>query len=132
MGNAPHGGLDRCFLGRTSAEYFLEKKIKMVGFDAWPMLVEGLKKGDLDKALLAAVEKLKKGEVSGWSEGRAGWYLLKLEDKKDSRLKTFEESRKSIEERIYSQKQAVELEKFMVELKKKSYIKIIKPEPIKG
>lgn len=91
-----------------------------------------IKKGDLDKTLLAAVEKLKKGEISEWAQGRAGWYLLKLEDKKDSRLKTFEESRKAIEERIYNQKQAVELDKFLVELKKKSYIKIIRPEPIKG
>jgi peptidyl-prolyl cis-trans isomerase SurA len=91
-----------------------------------------IKKGDLDKALLAAVEKMKKGDVSDWAQGRTGWYLLKLEDKKDSRLKTFEESRKSIEERIYSQKQTVELDKFLVELKKKSYIKILKPEPIKG
>jgi kynurenine formamidase len=33
VGNAPHGGWDRCFLGRASAEYFLEKKIKMVGVD---------------------------------------------------------------------------------------------------
>ena len=91
-----------------------------------------IKKGDLDKALLAAVEKLKKGEISEWAQGRAGWYLLKLEDKKESRLKTFEESRRSIEDRIYNQKQAVELDKFLVGLKKKSYIKILKPEPIKG
>jgi len=28
------------------------KKIKMVGFDAWPMLVEGLKKGDLDSLII--------------------------------------------------------------------------------
>jgi len=91
-----------------------------------------IKKGDLDKALLAAVEKMNKGDVSDWVQGRTGWYLLKLEEKKDSRLKTFEESRKSIEERIYNQKQAVELDKFLVELKKKSYIKILRPEPIKG
>jgi ribose transport system substrate-binding protein len=29
-----------------------QKKIKMVGFDAWPMLVEGLKKGDLDGLII--------------------------------------------------------------------------------
>jgi parvulin-like peptidyl-prolyl isomerase len=90
-----------------------------------------IKKGDLDTALLSAVEKLKKGEVSSWAQGRSGWYLLKLEDKKESRLKTFEESRRAIEERIYAQKQSVELEKFLVELKKKSYVKILRPEPIK-
>jgi parvulin-like peptidyl-prolyl isomerase len=91
-----------------------------------------IKKGDLDKALLSAVETMKKGEISSWVQGRSGWYLLKLEDKKDSRRMTFEESRRTIEERIYSQKQSVELEKFLVDLKKKSYIKILRPEPIKG
>jgi ribose transport system substrate-binding protein len=29
-----------------------EKKIKMVGFDAWPMVVDGLEKGDLDSLIL--------------------------------------------------------------------------------
>jgi ribose transport system substrate-binding protein len=29
-----------------------DKKIKMVGFDAWPMLVEGLEKGDLDGLII--------------------------------------------------------------------------------
>lgn len=28
------------------------KKIKMVGFDAWPMVVEGLRKGDLDSLII--------------------------------------------------------------------------------
>ena len=76
--------------------------------------------------------KDEEGRRLGLGPGRVGWYLLKLEDKKDSRLKTFEESRKSIEEKIYNQKQSVELDKFIVQLKKKSYIKILRPEPIKG
>ncbi len=29
-----------------------EKKIKMVGFDAWPMLVDGLEQGDLDSLII--------------------------------------------------------------------------------
>ncbi len=29
-----------------------EKKIKMIGFDAWPMVVDGLDKGDLDSLIL--------------------------------------------------------------------------------
>ena len=28
------------------------KKIKMVGFDAWPMVVDGLRKGDLDSLII--------------------------------------------------------------------------------
>ncbi|MEN6424501.1 MAG: substrate-binding domain-containing protein [Phycisphaerales bacterium] len=34
------------------------KKIKMVGFDAWPMLVEGLKKGDLDSLIIQNPHKM--------------------------------------------------------------------------
>lgn len=29
-----------------------DRKIRMVGFDAWPMIVEGLKKGDLDSLII--------------------------------------------------------------------------------
>jgi ribose transport system substrate-binding protein len=29
-----------------------DRKIKMVGFDAWPMLIEGLEKGDLDSLII--------------------------------------------------------------------------------
>ena len=68
------------------------------------------KKGELDKALELAVSKLKTGETSGWVETKNGWYLLKLEEKKDSRLMTFEEVKKNVEERLYTQKKDKKLE----------------------
>jgi peptidyl-prolyl cis-trans isomerase SurA len=89
-----------------------------------------LKKAEMDKTLLAAVEKLKKGEISPWVQAKNGLYLLKLEDKKDSKLLTFEEARKQIEERTYGEKQAAKIAQFLDTLKKKSYIKILKPNPI--
>jgi len=89
-----------------------------------------IKKGDLDKTLLGAVEKLKKGEISAWTQAKAGWYLLKLEDKKDNRLLSFDEARKTIEEKIYGQKQEVKLNGFLETLKKRNYIKILKPNPL--
>lgn len=89
-----------------------------------------LKKTEMDKTLLAAVEKLKKGDMSPWVQAKNGLYLLKLEDKKDSKQLTFEEARKQIEERTFGEKQGAKLAQFLDTLKKKSYIKILKPNPI--
>jgi parvulin-like peptidyl-prolyl isomerase len=89
-----------------------------------------LKKNDLDKTLLQAVEKLKKGDLSPWVQAKAGWYLIKLEDKKDSRVRPFEEARKAIEEKLYADKETVKVNEFLNTIKKKSYIKILKPDPL--
>lgn len=89
-----------------------------------------MKKGQLDPTLQQALDKMKVGEVSPWVKAKNGWYLLKMEDKKDSRLLAFEEARKAIENRLFGEKQAVKLNEFLVNLKKKSYIKILKPDPL--
>jgi peptidyl-prolyl cis-trans isomerase SurA len=91
-----------------------------------------LKKSEMDKTLFAAVEPLKKGETSPWVAAKNGLYLLKLEDKKDSKQLTFDEARKQIEERLFAEKQNVKATQFLETLKKKSYIKILKPNPIGG
>jgi parvulin-like peptidyl-prolyl isomerase len=89
-----------------------------------------LKRNEMDKTLLAAVEKLKKGEISPWVQAKNGLYLLKLEDKKDARQLTFEEARKQIEERTFTEKQNAKLTQYLDTLKKKSYVKILKANPI--
>jgi len=88
------------------------------------------RKGELDKTLEQAVAKLKAGETGDWVETKNGWYLLKLEEKKDSRLKTFEEVKKEVEEKLYSEKKQKKLEEYLKTLKEKSYIKILKPNPL--
>ena len=88
------------------------------------------KKGELDKNLEQAVSRLKTGETSGWVETKNGWYLLKLEEKKDSRLMTFEEVKKNVEERLYTQKKDKKLEEYLKGLREKSYVKILKPNPL--
>jgi hypothetical protein len=55
---------------------------------------------------------------------------LKLEEKKESRLMTFEEVRKNVEERLYTQKKEKKLGEFLKVLREKSYIKILKPNPL--
>lgn len=88
------------------------------------------KKGELDKTLEGAVSGLKAGETGAWVETKNGWYLLKLEEKKDSRLMTFEEVKKNVEERLYSEKKSKKLEEYLKTLREKSYIKILKPNPL--
>jgi peptidyl-prolyl cis-trans isomerase SurA len=88
------------------------------------------KKGQLEKVLEEAVVKLKPGETTPWIHAKNGWYLMKLEEKKESRLKSFEEAKKEIENRLYQQKRNVKLNEFLKGLKEKSYIKILKPNPL--
>lgn len=88
------------------------------------------KEGELAKDLEEAVEKIKVGEITPWIQFRDGWYLLKLVEKKESRLREFEEARRQIEQRLFSQKAQKRFEEFMKELRAKSYIKILKPNPL--
>ncbi len=89
-----------------------------------------LKKGETDKILFDALTPLKKGERTGWVEGKKGWYLLSVEDKKDSRTRTFDEAKRDIEQRMFEERQAAKLDEFLKALKKRNYIKILKPNPL--
>ncbi len=88
------------------------------------------KKGELAKELEEPVENLKQGEVTPWIQFRNGWYLLKLVEKKEARLQPFDEVRGNIENKIFSEIAQVKFEGFMKELKAKSYIKILIPNPL--
>lgn len=89
-----------------------------------------IKKGELDKVLEEAVVGLKPGEITPWVQSKNGWYRLKLEEKKDSRLKPYEEVKKDIWDRIFSQKKAQKLAEFLKDLRAKNYIKILNPDPL--
>ena len=89
-----------------------------------------IKKGQLDKTLEEAVVNLNPGEIAPWVQAKNGWYLLKLEEKKESRFLTFEEVKKAIEERIFLEKKRKKMGEFLKDLKGKSYIKIIKTNPL--
>ncbi len=88
-----------------------------------------LKKGETDKTLWDALAALKKGERTGWIE-KKGWYLLNLEDKKDSRTRTFDEAKRDIEQKMLQELQTAKLEEFLKVIKKRNYIKILKPNPL--
>lgn len=89
-----------------------------------------IKKGQLDKTLEEAVVKLKVGETTPWVQAKNGWYLLKLEEKKESRLKPYDEVKKDIWEKIFTQKKSKKLAEFLTDMKAKNFIKILKPNPL--
>jgi parvulin-like peptidyl-prolyl isomerase len=88
------------------------------------------KHGELDRTLETAVEKLKAGETSAWVSTKNGWYLLQLTEKKESALRSFDEARKEVEDKLYNQKRAVKTEEFVKKLREQSYVKILKPDPL--
>jgi len=90
------------------------------------------KKGELDKSLEDPVSPLKKGETSTWIKAKNGWYLLLMEERKESRLKAFEEVKKVVVQKLSDERRSVKLAEYLKNLKAKSYIKILKPNPFDG
>ncbi len=89
-----------------------------------------VKKGEIDPALEAAVDKLKAGEMTDWVEAKAGWYLIKLEGRKESYLKSFDEAKPQVQDKLTGERRQKKLEEYLTTLKARSYIKIIKPNPL--
>ena len=85
---------------------------------------------DMDKELLQAVAGLEPGTLSSWVKVKTGWYLIQLEEKKNSYRRSFEDSRKDIEEKIYGEKRQKKMEEFLNNLKAKNFVKILKPDPV--
>jgi len=88
------------------------------------------KAGELDKTLESAVEKLKPGERSAWVSLKNGWYLLELVKRTESRLRGFEDVRKEVEERLFNEKRAAKGEEYLKTLRERSFVKILKPNPL--
>ena len=91
-----------------------------------------IKKGELDKVLEEAVVNLKTAEITPWVQAKNGWYRLKLEEKKESRIKPYDEVKKDIWEKIFMQKKSKKLTEFLKDLRAKNFIKILKPDPLEG
>jgi peptidyl-prolyl cis-trans isomerase SurA len=87
------------------------------------------KKGELQKELEQSIEGLEVGDITPWLNVQGAWYKLKLVEKKERRLKDFEEVRKEIEAILFEKRQQEELEKYMLGIRNKSYIKILIGNP---
>jgi len=88
------------------------------------------KKGELDKTLEETVDKLKVNEVSPWVAVKAGWYLLNLEEKKDTYQRTFDEARSQVQDKLMGEKRQQKSDTYITSLREHSYIKILKPNPL--
>ncbi len=87
-------------------------------------------KGQMLPNMEEAVEGLNVGELTSWIEMPDGWYLLRLEDKIESRIKAFDEVRAEIESTLFNEKNETGMQKYLVELKDRSFIKILVPDPL--
>jgi peptidyl-prolyl cis-trans isomerase SurA len=88
------------------------------------------KAGELETTLEAPLERIKAGETTPWVNNKNGWYLLKLVEKTDSFLRSFDEARKEVEEKLYNQKRAVKGEAYIKDLREKNFVKILNPDPL--
>ena len=87
-------------------------------------------KGQMLTNMEQAVEGLQVGEMTVWIEMPNGWYLLRLEDKRESRIKAFDEVRNEIEDELFNGKYETGISKYLDELKSRSFIKILIPNPL--
>lgn len=87
-------------------------------------------KGQMLPNMEQAVEGLEDGDLTSWIEMPNGWYLLRLEEKKESRIKAFEEVRDEIWSALFNEENETGVQKYLEELKKRSFIKILIPNPL--
>ena len=88
------------------------------------------KQGELEESLWEAVAKLQEGEATSWLNLRGIWILLKLEERQESRIRSFDEVRDEIQEKMFNEQRQNKLDEYLKELKERSYIKILIPNPI--
>jgi len=83
-------------------------------------------KSDLDKNLVSSADKLKEGEYSDWITTDTGWYIIQLEKRVSEHIADFKTLKDKIKQTLSEGKREKELKKLVEQLKKDSYIKIIK------
>ena len=89
-------------------------------------LLGKFKEGELDKKLEAAALQLKKDEYSDWIETENGWYIIQLTDFSAARVREVKDVREDIIQKLREEQQQVKLKDYLEQLKKDSYIKILK------
>ncbi len=83
---------------------------------------------DLQPEILAAVSNLTPLEYSEPIEGRFGYHLIQLMDRKEGRILPLEEVGTNIDNFVRDQKMGIELEKYTVDLMKNANIEIYSEE----
>lgn len=73
----------------------------------------------------SAVDKLKKGEMSGLVKSAYGWHIIKVTDTRKAGLQSFDEAQESIIQTLLSNKRSQAHETLLSDLKKKAKIEIL-------
>ena len=85
-------------------------------------LIGPLSSDDLAPALREMLDKMKVGDITSVLRTQRGYQILKLETRTDSKIKSFEEARSDIGNRIGEQKLRVEREKYLDRLRSQATI----------
>src|SRR5437016_4880663 len=80
-------------------------------------LIGPIKSDELAPALQTMLEKIKVGEVSDVIRTQRGYQLLSLESKTEVKVKTFDEARQEISDRIAEEKRRGETQKYIEKLR---------------
>ncbi len=95
------------------------------------------KKGDLgemeeahlSEPLRKALKKMKEGEISPWVETENGWYRLLVVKRTPAKVKPLSQVRQQIHKLLFQQKRERLLREYIEQIKKKTYIKILRKYP---
>src|SRR5215208_588156 len=85
-------------------------------------LIGPIKVDELAPALQAVLEKIRIGEVSDVIRTQRGYQLLTVESRSETKVKTFDEARQEISDKIAEQKRLVETRKYIEKLRAASSI----------
>jgi parvulin-like peptidyl-prolyl isomerase len=88
------------------------------------------KQGDMLDAFEQEVARLEEGGVTPWISIPSGWYILRLEEKTESRLLPFDDVRDQVQEKIFTERSDAAKQKYIERLKAQSYIKILIEDPL--
>jgi len=88
------------------------------------------KQGDMLAAFEQEVARLEEGGVTPWISIPSGWYLLRLEEKTESRLLPFDDVRDQVQEKIFAERSEAERQKYIERLRSRSYVKILIEDPL--
>ncbi|MBI5043451.1 MAG: peptidylprolyl isomerase [Nitrospirae bacterium] len=83
-----------------------------------------VKKGHMLPAIENAAFSLKKGEVSNVIKADAGYYIIKIEDKKEPQYIPIEKVREEIEKSLYEQKANALYDEWLRDLRKNAHVEI--------
>lgn len=83
-----------------------------------------VKRGDLMPQIEDAVFKLKGGEMSGIIKTSVGYHILKVEERRPGKVRSFGEVKREVEEAIFTEKMNSKVKGWVESLKKNAYIEI--------